>query len=544
MIEREELPVDVLFVGAGPANLAGAIHLARTAQAQGQELEIAVIEKAQAVGAHILSGAVMDPRALAELFPDWRERGCPVEADVTDEAVYHLTSGSAFKLPLVPPTLKNHGFCVVTLSEVVVWLKDQLEELGVMVFEGFAGHELLFDGERVIGVRTMDKGVATDGTPGPNFEPGADLMAKVTVLGEGSHGSLTKQLVERLHLQGRNPPTYGTGCKEVWKVPAGRFPAGRVIHTSGWPATGKQYAGSWMYGLANDRISIGYVTALDGGDPWLDPWEMFQRWKSHSMVRKILDGGELLKCGAKTVPEGGYWSRPRSHGAGFLIIGDCGSVLNISRLKGIHSAIKTGLMAAETIIEALAKDDFTAHSLASYESRFQASWLRDELYRVRNFRQAFKRGFLVGAATAGLSYLLGGLGRKHVAMEADHEKMHRLDPRHGRPDPQTYDGSYLIDKRTQVFHSGAIHNENQPSHLVVADLQVCATTCREEYGNPCESFCPANVYEMVDDGNGGQKLQINFSNCVHCKTCDILDPYQIITWTVPSDAGGPKYQGL
>ncbi len=543
-MERETLPVDIVFVGAGPANLAGAIHLARTLKAQGLQREIAVIEKAQSVGSHILSGAIMDPRGMAELFPDWRAAGCPVEAEVTEEAVYHLTARSKLRAPFVPPNLRNHGAWIVTLSDVVVWLREKLEALGVMVFEGFAGNELLWDGGRVAGVRTMDKGLAPDGSPGPSFEPGADITAQVTVLGEGSHGSLTKQLVARLGLAGPNPQTYGTGCKEVWRLPAGRFPAGRVVHTSGWPARGDQYAGSWMYGLAGDRVSIGYVTALDARDPWLDPWELFQRWKSHPMVRAILDGGEILKAGAKTVPEGGYWSRPRSFGDGFLIVGDSGSLLDISRLKGIHTAIKSGLLAADTIAGACARDDYSAQSLAAYESQFQDSWLRDELYKVRNFRQQFQSGFLWGGMKAGIQYLLGGAGRERLPMEADHRHMRKRAVAGERPAPPRFDGKFLIDKRTQVFHAGSVHNEHQPSHLKVADLAVCATRCREEYGNPCESFCPANVYEMVDDGSGGKRLQINHSNCVHCKTCDILDPYQIITWTVPSDAGGPKYRGL
>lgn len=542
-MDREVLSVDVLFVGAGPANLCGALHLARSLRDAGENLEIAIIEKALSVGAHILSGAILDPRALDELMPDWNARGFPIEAKVTSESVHHLTARRALRIP-VPPTLKNHGLYVVTLSEVVVWMKRQLEELGVMVFEGFPGDELLWQRGKVVGIRTVDKGMNADGTRGPNYEPGSDIEAQVVVLGEGSRGSLTKQLVDKLRIEGPNPQVYGTGCKEVWRLPAGRFAAGRVIHTAGWPARGDQYAGSWIYGMSGDRVSVGYVTALDGGDPWLDPWEMFQRWKTHPFVRGILAGGELIKCGAKTVPEGGYWSRPRMYGDGFLVVGDGASLLNISRLKGIHTAMKSGLLAAETILEAAQKNDYSAATLKSYEERFQKSWLKDELYRIRNFRQDFKSGFLTGAFKAGAKYLLGGAGKDRIHVHADHEEMRRKSEATARPPALQYDGKYLVDKRTQVFHAGAIHNEHQPSHLKVANLEVCATRCAEEYGNPCESFCPANVYEMVDDGGGGRRLQINHSNCVHCKTCDILDPYQIITWTVPSDAGGPKYQGL
>lgn len=545
-MQREELPVDVLFVGAGPANLAAAYHLARTLREKGRDdISIAVIEKAQSVGGHTLSGAIMDPVAMNELFPEgFREAGCPIEAEVTGEQVFQMSERRATRLPLIPPPLKNHGNVIITLSDVVQWLKEKVEELEVMVFEGFPGHEFIWDGDAVAGVRTIDKGLGPDGQPGAGFEPGADIMARCTVLGEGPRGSLTRHLTEKLGLQGANPQIFGTGCKEVWRLPPGRFEPGRVIHTAGWPLRDDQYGGSWIYGLADDKVSIGFVTALDAGDPWLDPWEMFQRWKSHAKIRSILEGGEILKAGAKTIPEGGYWSRPKSHGDGFLIVGDSGSNLNISRLKGIHTAIKTGLLAAETLVDAIEKDDFSDATLSGYETRFQDSWLRAELYKVRNFRQEFKAGFRKGALKAGVKHLLGGVGKERIAVEADHAEMTRLADAKPAPPPLEYDGKYLIDKRSQVFLSGAIHGELQPSHLQVADPDICRKTCATEYGNPCEAFCPANVYEMIDDGDGGRKLQINHSNCVHCKTCDVLDPYQVITWTVPTDAGGPKYQGL
>ena len=545
-MQREELPVDVLFVGAGPANLAAAYHLARSLKEKGRDdIGIAVIEKAQQVGGHTLSGAIMDPVAMNELFPEgFREAGCPIEAEVKEEQVFQMSEGKAKKLPLIPPPLKNHGNVIVTLSEVVAWLKEKVEEHEVMVFEGFPGHEFIWEGDTVAGVRTIDKGIGADGQPGSGFEPGADIMARCTVLGEGPRGSLTKQLTDKLGLAGPNPQIYGTGCKEVWKLPAGRFEAGRVVHTAGWPLRNDQYGGSWIYGLGDDKVSIGFVTALDAGDPWLDPWEMFQRWKTHPKIREVLEGGEILNAGAKTIPEGGYWSRPKAHGDGFLIIGDSGSNLNISRLKGVHTAIKTGILAAETILEAIEKDDFSDATLSGYETRFQNSWLKDELYKVRNFRQEFKSGFKKGAIKAGVKHLLGGIGKERIPLEADYTEMEKAADAKPAPPPLEYDGKYLIDKRSQVYLSGTMHGEHQPTHLHVADPDICRTKCAEEYGNPCEAFCPANVYEMVSDDAGGKKLQINFSNCVHCKTCDILDPYQVITWTVPTDAGGPKYQGL
>ena len=546
-IEREELPVDILFVGAGPACLTSALHLKRQLTAMGNgDVEIAVIEKGQTVGAHILSGAVVDPRPLEELLgEDWRDKGVPVEAWVDSEEVRHLSATKATRIP-VPPMLKNHGFPVINLSDMVSWLKDQCEQAEVMVFEGFPGSEFLRDAKgQIAGVRTMDKGLDANGEAGPNFEPGADIHARCTVLGEGVRGSLTKQLVEEQQLQGRNPETFGTGGKELWQLPPGRFPAGKVLHTSGWPLSSSQYGGSWIYGLSGDRASVGFVTALDAKQPWNDPWENFQRWKQHPFIAQLLEGGEILKAGVKCLPEGGYWSRPRPWGHGFLIIGDCGSNLNVSRLKGVHTAMKTGLLAAETLLEAIRKDDFGADTLSAYEQRFEQSWLRDELYRVRNYRAEFHgRGFWGGAIRAGIKYVLGGIGKEFVPIGADHQEMLQLSEATEEPPTPDYDGKKLIDKVTQVFHSGSVHSEHQPSHLKVADTDLCASRCKEEYGNPCQHFCPANVYEMVDDGSGQERLQINHSNCVHCKTCDIMDPYQIITWTVPSDAGGPKYQGL
>ncbi|MDE0960960.1 MAG: electron transfer flavoprotein-ubiquinone oxidoreductase [Planctomycetota bacterium] len=546
-VEREELPVDILFVGAGPACLTSALHLKKQLVAIGQgDVEIAVIEKAQSVGAHILSGAVVDPRPLVELLgEDWRDCGLPVESWVDQEEVRHLSANGAFRIP-VPPMLKNHGFPVISLSEMVIWLKDRCEEAEVMIFEGFPGHQFLHDANgHIAGVRTMDKGLDANGNPGPGFEPGADISAKCTVLGEGVRGSLTRQLIDDQQLQGRNPQIYGTGGKELWKLPDGRFPAGKVLHTSGWPLSSTQYGGSWIYGLSGDRVSIGFVTALDARQPSTDPWENFQRWKQHPFISKILEGGEILKAGAKCLPEGGYWSRPRPWGNGFLIIGDAGSNLNVSRLKGVHTSMKTGLIAAETLLEAIRKDDFSGEMLCSYEERFNNSWLKQELWRVRNYRAEFQgRGFWSGAIRAGFKYVLGGIGKDFVPLKADHDEMLKLHQADPQPEPLEYDGKKLIDKVTQVYHSGAVHAEQQPSHLKVADPDLCISRCKAEYGNPCQHFCPANVYEIVDDGKGQEKLQINHSNCVHCKTCDILDPYQVITWTVPSDAGGPKYLGL
>jgi electron-transferring-flavoprotein dehydrogenase len=553
-MEHEKLETDVLLVGAGPASLACAYHLARLLEAAGESREILVVEKGTEVGQHILSGAVMDSRGLEELFGStWREEGCPIEAPVVSESVYYLTEKSKYRFPFVPPTLRNHGCFVVTLSEVVRWMRERVEALGVNVLEGFPASEVLWGegGRRVAGVRTVDLGLDRAGNPKESFTPGTDLHAKVVVLGEGTRGSLTKSVVERLSLDGPNPQIYGTGIKEVWEVPEGRIRPGEVYHTAGWPLSLDHYGGGWVYGMPESRVSVGFVPALDSGDPHFDPWWAAQRWKTHPWLRSLLEGGKVLKAGARTVPEGGLWSQPKLHGDGFVIVGDGGSFLNAPRLKGIHTAIKSGMLAAEAIFEALKAGSYDEAALSSYDRRYRESWLYEELHLVRNVRQAFQKNFFTGMLRAGIMLYTGGrlfADRLPVSSDAAHmKKLTKIADRADRADDPL-----VFDKATGVFHAGAIHEENQPSHLKVRDLDLCHTRCRQEYGNPCEHFCPANVYEMVDDpggpaftdGSAARRLQINHSNCVHCKTCDIMDPYQIITWTVPNDAGGPKYLGM
>jgi electron-transferring-flavoprotein dehydrogenase len=556
-MERDTIETDVLLVGAGPASLACAYRLARLLESAGEKRSIMVIEKGVEVGQHILSGAVMDPRGLDELFDGkWREEGCPVEAPVKSEAVYYLTARRRVRFPFLPPTLRNHGAWVVTLSHVVRWMKARVEALGVDVFEGFPGEDLLWEGERVAGVRTADRGLDRRGEPRAGFTPGADIRAKVTVLGEGSRGSLTKALVGRLGIDGPNPQIYGTGIKEVWEVPPGRIEPGEVYHTAGWPLPSSHYGGGWIYGMPENRVSIGFVPALDYRDPRFDPWLAAEEWKTHPWIRSIIEGGKVLKAGAKTVPEGGYWSQPRLHGDGFLIAGDAGSFLNAPRLKGIHTAVKSGMLAADALLDALRADRFDAEMLSGYDRRYRGSWLHEELRRVRNVRQAFQGGFFLGMLRAGTMLATGGriiADRIPVKPDPAHmESLARAAARGAPPPHPRPDGVLTFDKVTGVYHAGAMHEEDQPSHLIVHDLDICRTRCREEYGNPCEHFCPAAVYEMVDDpaaaplpdGSPARSLRINHSNCVHCKTCDIMDPYGIITWTVPGDAGGPKYVGM
>ena len=552
-MERDTMPVDVAFVGAGPANLAAVWRLGTLLEQAGRagDFELMVLEKGRAVGDHILSGAVMDPRGMAALFgDDWRDQGCPVDADVIAETVQTLTETTARNLPFIPPPLKNHGNVIVSLSEVVRWMKDRIEQRAaesgwnVMIAEEQPAADVLLDGSRVRGVRLVDRGRDKDGNESPEFQPGADVEARVTVLGEGSRGSLTKKLVDALGLRGRNPQVYGTGVKEIWDIPAGRIKQGTVRHTAGWPLENHQYGGSWIYALSDTRVSAGFVVGLDGRDAGLDPYELMQTWKTHPSVRAVLEGGSVVKGGTKTLPEGGWWSRPKSHGDGFLIVGDSGSLLNIARLKGIHTAIESGLLAGETIAEALLADDTSEAALAAYEHRVQDSKLKDELWRVRNWRQAFARyGFARGQVVAGLRWALGGrILKSFVPIHADYQATVKGQASAGRTFKA--DDALTFDKLKGVYDAGSTHEENQPSHLVISDTDLCATRCLEEYGNPCERFCPASVYEMVDDGQGGRRMQVNFSNCVHCKTCDIADPYQVITWTVPEDNGGPRYLGL
>jgi electron-transferring-flavoprotein dehydrogenase len=569
-MERETLDFDVVFVGAGPANLSGAFHLNRLIKAHNEavangkqagpalgDIEIAVIEKGSTVGAHILSGAVMDPRALRELIPDFEEQGAPLESPVKEDFFLYLTAKQAIRSPITPPPLKNHGYYIVSLNRLTAWLGEKCEEAGVNVFPEFPGAELLFDdSDRVVGVRTGDKGIDKDGKRKANYEPGVDLLAKVTVLGEGPRGSLTKKLIERLGLdEGKEPQVYSIGVKELWELPDDRYPVGRVTHTLGFPSDTQTYGGGWIYGMQNRILNIGYVTGLDYKDPLLDPHAEFQRYKTHPYIAKLLEGGKMIRYGAKTVAIGGYFAMPRTFADGVLITGDSAGLLNSQRLKGIHSAIKSGMLAAEAIFQALLAQDFSATQLKRYEQSLQDSWIVPELRKVRNFHAGFKRGRWLGIVNAGLQFFTGGRAwgiLNHEKAQAGHLEMKKLsaygyrgDRLEQRYDGLKFDGKLTFNKVTDVYHAAVGHDEDQPAHLHVLDTNICATRCAEEYANPCQRFCPAAVYEMVDEGGTGKKrLQINFSNCVHCKTCDIMDPYQIINWVTPEGGGGPDYKGM
>jgi len=552
MPERDSLEVDVLFVGAGPASLAGAVQLRRRAAEAGRDISVMVIEKGGEIGNHGLSGAVVDPRALHELFPGEDITG-GLDAPVSGDELWFLTAGGKIKAPFTPPVLDNHGKYVASLNRLTKWLGEQAEAAGTDVFPAFPGQELLWDGDRVIGVRVGDKGVGANGQPKSNYEPGPDLFAKVVVLGEGPRGTLAKTAVAKLGLdRDRDPQVYAVGVKEIWKVPAGRLAPGHVIHTLGAPLPTDTFGGGWIYGMNGDIVDIGLVTGLDYADPTTDPHNLFQQMKLLPAVRPLLEGGTLLRYGAKAIPEGGLHAMPRFYADGLCLIGDSAGFLNGLRLKGIHLAIKSGMLAAEAIDEALAAGRTDAAALAAYEQMFRASWAFTELHAARNFHAGFKSGLWGGMLNAALGTLTGGRGfglHDKLDGEAGFARMRKLGafaPR-ARERRVTPDNVLTFDKLTDVFNSGTMHDEDQPAHLHVADTAICADRCTVEFGNPCQYFCPASVYEPLFAKEGDRvegRLQINFANCVHCKTCDIMDPYQIITWVPPQGGEGPVYTGL
>jgi electron-transferring-flavoprotein dehydrogenase len=558
-VERESLEVDVLFVGAGPATLASALHLVRSVERHnelaarngGPALEkpsILVIEKAAAVGDHALSGAVINPKAIAELIPDFVEQGFPTEYVCDDASFYMFFRSFTFKSPICPPNFAKKGYHVASLSNVVKWLAEKCEAAGIDIYPGFAGDQLLVDGGRVVGVRIGDMGVDKNGNPKANYQPGMDIFAKVTVLGEGVRGSLTKQLVDRFDLHGRYPQVYETGIKEIWRIKPEKHKPGRVIHGSLFPDFLKQFNGMWLYDMKDDLVSFGFVTMLDSTNPFNDPHLEAQKFKTTPFMRDLLDGAELVRYGAKAIPMGGIYAQPKLYCDGAMLVGDSAGMCNAFKLSGVHLAIKTGMLAAETIVDALRSKDFSAVTLGGYAERFRASWAYEEHMEARNFHGSVELS-PVFALGLNIPLMLITKGRGLVdplPFGAGHEHMHKLSElpaRERQKEKFEFDGKLTFSKEHLVQYSGAQHEVDQPSHLVVADVDLCSDVCTVEYGNPCESFCPAAVYEMMPDPEtpGRKKLFIHHENCVHCKTCDIADPYQVITWTPPQGGEGPDY---
>jgi electron-transferring-flavoprotein dehydrogenase len=561
-IERPQMEADVTIVGGGPAGMACALRLSQLIDQHNRRYpetplskeNIYVLEKAREVGQHNLSGAVLDPRSMDELLPGWRDEA-PLDAQVKDESFYFLTEHKSYEAPMMPPPMQDHGNYIISINRFMKWLGDKVEQAGITVFTGFAGSEMIFDGDRAIGVRTDDKGVDKQNQKKSNFEPGYDLKSKITVLAEGARGSLTKQVAQKFDLyKDRNPQTYGVGVKELWEVPSNRIRKGEVILTLGWPLTTKEYGGSWIYGAKDNLVSLGYVTSLDYEDPRIDPQRVLQTWKTHPLIKHLLEGGKMIRYGAKTVPYGGWFSIPPLAGNGWMIVGDSAGLLNSQRLKGIHLAIKSGMLAAETAFSAMLHNNYTADWLWQYKIAVDASWIKDELWEVRNFHQGFENGLVPGLLHTALQQLTGGRGLHEIyPAHAGHTRMKHLDqlPADGGNRAQILgkakgDGELTFDKLTDLYHSGTKHEEDQPSHLVIADTNICNTRCVKEYGNPCQNFCPANVYEMEESPSAliGKQIHLNPSNCVHCKTCDIMDPYEIITWVPPEGGGGPNYDGM
>ena len=549
---REAMEYDVVVVGAGPGGLATAIHLKQLAARHGREVSVCVLEKGSEPGAHILSGAVIDPRALSELLPNWKELGAPLTQPVTSDRFLFLSETGARATPefLLPECFNNHGNYIASLGNLVRWLGTQAEGLGVEIFPGFAAAEVLYnDDASVRGVATGNLGVGKDGEPTGSFQLGMELHAKYTVFAEGSRGHLGKQLIARFKLDhGRDPQSYALGLKELWEVAPGRHQPGLVIHTAGWPLESDTYGGSFLYHAEDNKVALGFVVGLDYANPWLSPFEEFQRWKTHPEIRKTLEGGKRLGYGARAITAGGILALPKTVFAGGALIGCEAGYLNASRIKGSHAAIKTGMLCAQAAFDALAAGR-QHDELSAYPRAFEQSWLAAELKQSKNFKQWFKKGRTTATLMTGVEqWLLPKLGVKEAPWT-----IHRHKPDHlylqsasqsrqiSYPKP---DGKLSFDRLSSVFISNTNHEENQPAHLTLKDARVPVAINLALYAGPESRYCPAGVYEFVKDDAGSERLQINAQNCVHCKTCDIKDPTQNIVWITPEGGGGPNYAGM
>ncbi|HEY8553569.1 MAG TPA: electron transfer flavoprotein-ubiquinone oxidoreductase [Burkholderiales bacterium] len=539
---------DVVIVGGGPAGLSAAIRLKQLAAEKGQEISVCLIEKGSEIGAHILSGAVMDPRALTELFPDWKERGAPLNTAVREDRFLVLRERSSIALPsfMLPGVLRNHGNYIVSLGNVCRWLGQQAEALGVDVYPGFAGQEVLYDENGAVkGVATSDMGIGKDGKPTEAYQPGVELHAKYTVFAEGCRGHLGKQLEEHFKLrEGADPQVYGIGLKELWEVPAEKHQPGLVMHTMGWPLDGGTYGGSFMYHYENNLVAVGFVVGLGYSNPYLSPFEEFQRYKTHPDIRRYLEGGRRIGYGARAITAGGLQALPKLVFPGGCLVGDDAGFLNVPRIKGSHAAIKSGMLAAEALFEALVQGR-ARDELEAYPRAFRASWLYEELYRARNFKPYTSRNMYLGAFLFGVDQvLLRGKAPWTLHHRPDHTKLKKASESKRIEYPKP-DGVLTFDRLSSVFLSNTNHEENQPSHLKLKDPEVAIRVNLALYDAPETRYCPAAVYEIVRDADGGNpRLQINAPNCVHCKTCDIKDPTQNIVWVAPQGGEGPVYVGM
>ena len=541
---RETMEFDVVIVGAGPSGLAAAIRLKQLAAEAAREVSVCVIEKGSEAGAHILSGAVLETRALDELIPDWKAKGAPLDTPVTDDRFLLLSATGSLALP-TPPQMRNHGNYIVSLGNVVRWLAAEAEALGAEIYPGFAAAEVLYDDVgKVVGVATGDMGIGRDGTPTAGHQPGVELRAKYTLFAEGCRGSLTKTLFDRFDLRAdADPQTYGIGLKELWEVAPERSKPGLVVHSVGWPLDSKTYGGSFLYHLKDNQVAVGFVVGLDYENPYLSPFDEFQRFKTHPSVRPTFEGGRRIAYGARALNEGGYQAVPGLVFPGGAIIGCAAGFLNVAKIKGSHTAMKSGMLAAEAAFAALGQDAPPA-ALDAYPEALKKSWVWDELYRVRNIRPGFRFGLWAGLALAAVdTYLFGGRAPWTLHHHPDHAA---LKPA-AECTPIDYpkpDGKITFDKLSSVFVSNTNHEENQPSHLRLRDPAAAVDVNLKIYAGPEQRFCPAGVYEFVEEDAGAARLQINAQNCVHCKTCDIKDPTQNIDWVVPEGGGGPNYPNM
>lgn len=545
--DRENMAYDIVIVGAGPSGLSCAIRLKQLASEAGKDINICVVDKASEVGAHSLSGAVFETRALDELIPNWKDLGAPLNTPVTSDTFQYMTEKKAVTL-LTPPQMKNHGNYIISLGSLCKWLGEQAENMGVEIYPGFAAAEVLYnDDNTVIGIATGDMGLKKDGEPGPQFEPGVELHARLTVFAEGAHGSLTKQLIKHFDLrEGRCPQTYGIGIKEIWEVKPENHKKGHTQHSIGWPMDNDTYGGSWIYHLEDNLVSIGFVVGLDYTNPNLSPFEEMQRFKTHPSIRPLLEGGRRISYGARALVEGGLQSLPKLSFNGGMLIGDTAGFMNVAKIKGNHTAMKSGMLAAEAAFNAFdtAQEDNKPLDTSAYQTNLENSWLWKELHKVRNIRPGFRWGLWGGVMHAAFQTCGGWLlpyTLKHKG--ADHDSLITAD----KAAPITYpkpDGELTFDRLSSVYLTGTNHEEDQPSHLTLSDPAKPITENLPRFNEPAQRYCPAAVYEIIEEKDQEPRFQINAQNCIHCKTCDIKDPAQNITWNVPQGGEGPNYTGM